>query len=197
MGIGDRHSKRTDKPRPPSPIQRPRAIDAREPEDPLRARGDDDAGAHGPSHARPPAPAPAPAAEPRVARQPAAGEVSPAKRITGLPVFAEGSRRTPPLVDPVARHDIVLSRARTLDDPLTTRVLAEITRNDVVADRAERAPAPQRAATRTTAEKRAPALSGERTAASSPDTEVHDQRPVLGRRTTRRSIARDEPSRKK
>ena len=32
-------------------------------------------------------------------------------------------------------HDIVLSRARTIDDPLTTRLLAEIARTDAMNDR--------------------------------------------------------------
>src|SRR5262249_55746953 len=145
------------------------------------------------------------AAEPRATHKPATGEVSPAKRITALPVFTEASRRTPALVDPVAMHDIVLARARTLDDPLTTRVLAESSREDAVTDHEQRALHPQRAVTRTLAEKRVPVLSGERTATRSPDMSGHattpretrDKLPALGRRTTRRAIARDEPFRKK
>lgn len=39
------------------------------------------------------------------------------------------------LFDPVSMHDIVLARARTIDDPLTTRLLAEIARTDAMDDR--------------------------------------------------------------
>lgn len=39
------------------------------------------------------------------------------------------------LFDPVSMSDIVLSRARTIDDPLTTRLLAEISRTDLTRER--------------------------------------------------------------
>jgi hypothetical protein len=39
------------------------------------------------------------------------------------------------LFDPVSMSDIVLSRTRTIDDPLTTRLLAEISRTDMTRDR--------------------------------------------------------------
>jgi hypothetical protein len=133
MGVGDRHSKRAalEKQRASSAIQRSYVVDDRELDDPFSAWDDDDAGAHKPSLAHA---ASSVSARTRVERKPAA-EVAPAERAPEPPpVLASGSaRRTIPLdalVDPVAMRDIVISRARTLDDPLTTRVLAEIARND-------------------------------------------------------------------
>ncbi|HWU87583.1 MAG TPA: hypothetical protein VN253_09935 [Kofleriaceae bacterium] len=74
------------------------------------------------------------------------------------------------LVDPVSMHDIVLSRARTIDDPLTTQLLAEISRSDLMNERASR----------------------ERPLGP-------DEEPPAPRRTTRRGMVRpeDEPFRKK
>lgn len=174
MGIGDRHSKRnaaTKVPAPASTVQRPYVVDDRELDDAFSAWDEDDALARKPerrseapqlAHATSSALAPT-----RVERKPAAvgpaavGPVSPAKVIDAL-------------VDPVAMRDIVISRARTLDDPLTTRVLAEIARSEALSDRPHRG-RPQ----------------------AEPDA-ARDPIVTARRRTTRRSVVlRDEPSRKK
>ena len=55
------------------------------------------------------------------------------------PAFDPPSDPALKLVDPVSMHDIVLSRARTIDDPLTTRLLAEIARSDAMGDRSQHA----------------------------------------------------------
>src|SRR4051812_15319191 len=126
MGVGDRHSKRTDKPKAPIAIQRSHVIDDRELDDPFSAWDDDDAGAHRSSPAPQP-PQVTSGAQTRVERKPVAGMASAVRRAIALPVFADGSSRrtTPlvdpvidplvdPLVDPVAMRDISISRARTL-----------------------------------------------------------------------------------
>ncbi|HWO24418.1 MAG TPA: hypothetical protein VNO30_36990 [Kofleriaceae bacterium] len=136
MGVGDRHSKRVaaEKAKAESAKQAHEAFD-REIDDVFSAWDVADAGAHEPDPAQmPDAPA---VARPRV--DPKTG-----------PVPADA------LVDPVAMRDIVLSRARTVDDPLTTRVLAEIARSDeneatpegAENPRGQRGPLPQRARTR-------------------------------------------------
>jgi hypothetical protein len=106
--------------------------------------------------------------------------MAPAKPIPEAPpVIADGSARrgTPldALVDPVAMRDIVISRARTLHDPLTTRVLAEVARKDVngeLADPSAAEPARGR--------------------------DTRDEISMTRRRTQHRPpLARDEPFRKK
>ena len=105
-------------------------------------------------------------------------------------------------------RDIVISRARTLDDPLTTRVLAEIARAA-----AEAEPVPQRTRTVKLGPARtANAISHASTIASTtahattavmslpetaevPDVDAADAE--TRRRTTRRGIPREEPARKK
>lgn len=98
------------------------------------------------------------------------------------------------LVDPVSMNDIVLSRARTIDDPLTTRLLAEISRTDLMNER-EVHLRPTRDLTPS-----APAVAGRESAelgaARSPILEDELRARV---RTTRRQVVRpkDEPFRKK
>jgi hypothetical protein len=135
MGVGDRHSRRTDKSRIATPairsIPAESSADDRELDDPFSAWDEDDAGVHRQS----PDSQLAAAAQTRMERRPskAAAATPPASTDAAPPVLVEGSSRrittrAEPLVDPVAMRDIVLSRARTLDDPLTTRMLAEVTR---------------------------------------------------------------------
>jgi hypothetical protein len=138
-------------------------------------------------------------------------------------VSAQGTSPRPgpsdALVDPVAMRDIVIARSRTLDDPLTTRVLAEIARSEAMNDRGRRGPLPQRTRTHPEAVKVAPpkilaaaeavanARAGERTPERSPDMiAARRQEPssahtpdeiIVPRGPTRGGFARDEPFRKK
>jgi len=214
MGVGDRHSKRTNKPvvRADPPAH---AVDDRELDDPFSAWDDDDAGAHRPSRAA----QLAAAAQTRLERKPAS------------------QADAAPLIDPVAMQGIVISRARTLDDPLTTRVLAEVARTEPrssasIATAAARAvtreiapadpeaheePAPSRrrptmrlAPSKLPAERRSESRTSEHssdtpdaraTEATSP--EARDTRPTrkeipgMNRQGAGRPIARDEPFRKR
>ncbi len=150
MGVGDRHSKRTaagDQAKAAS-IQPPAAVDDHELDDAFSAWDDDDAGAHQPPPAVRLARVAISSAQTRVERPGAVGPTPPAQpaqpaRATP-PTLADGSSHRPTpladaLLDPVAMRDIVISRVRTLDDPLTTRVLAEIarrtTRDDIAVAR--------------------------------------------------------------
>ncbi len=206
MGVGDRHSKRVvaaDKAKAPAPIQRAWVIDDRELDDEFSAWDEDDAGALKPAHLRPETRATV--AQTRIERRGGTGVTSAAKRALPPPVIADGSsRRATPLsdalLDPVAMRDIVIARARTLDDPMTTRVLAEIARAEAKSDRpSQRAQrvsatddaaviAPSRVATRS-----ADMIAASRTSSRS----TRDEIAVSRRRTARRSIAREEPFRKK
>ena len=213
MGVGDRHSKRLDKPRAEGPASRaaPPAhpVDDRELDDPFSAWDDDDAGAHRPT------PAPQPAAvqtrnERKVAVKAAAIRgrgPGPASSTSAPPVLAEGSSRQPappdePLVDPVAMRDIVISRARTLDDPLTTRVLAELARKKTSSDAAivlPAAPEPGEPARSDHATKKispaklpAEARSGTRTATRSPDAPAEQEPPPAPLEPSDARITRQE-----
>lgn len=199
MGVGDRHSKRfvpADKARAPAPIQRAWVIDDRELDDEFSAWDDDDAGAQKPAHMR--QETRATVAQTRVEKRGNTG-LTPSVQRTLTPKFADGSsRRATPLsdalLDPVAMRDIVISRARTLDDPLTTRVLAEIARGEAKNDRG----LPANGAPRVPASGSAPARSPDMAAAASPRTSSRNTRDDISRRRTgRRAIARDEPFRKK
>jgi hypothetical protein len=217
MGVGDRHSKRVaaEKAKTPSPIQRVYAVDDRELDDAFSAWDEDDAGARKPGPAQMaaasstartrverkagPVSLAAAAAQPAAtAAQPAAAAAQPAATAAQLAAGSPGAPSRPApdraLVDPVAMRDIVISRARTVDDPLTTRVLAEIARTEATHDetnkRGQRGPLPQRARTLADVVKVAPpkilsaataataaiaataenASSGPRTSAHSPDT---------------------------
>lgn len=227
MGVGDRYSRRTDRrsriaiPAIRSIPSAP-AVDDRELDDPFSAWDDDDAGAHRPAQTS--------VAPTRIERKPAkALAASPADAVSTPPVLAEGSTRraTPlvdPLVDPVAMRDIVIARAQTLEDPLTSRVLAEIarkrTRSDVgiplpglagadpdagpVPGAAQADAAPQESPSTGRATVRiglprppgAGPRSGTRTAARPPEALAGPEAPpsAPGRR---RPIARDEPFRKR
>jgi len=198
MGVGDRHSKRpgaADKRKPAGAIQRSHVVDDRELDDPFSAWDDDDAGALQPGHAP----------------QRAHGAVSSTastrvERRSAAPLAAHDPSAP---VDPVAMRDIVISRARTLDDPLTTRVLAEIARKDAMSDPRGRALLAQRAPTYGNAVKLPPRTSEDRTAVRASDTPpaeapsptsrvTRDAIATSRRRTGRRPpIARDEPFRKK
>jgi hypothetical protein len=206
MGVGDRHSKRAvvaggrpqAVPVPAPVIEAGRrappadAIAAHVPDDSeldeaFSAWDDDDALARRPALPSAARGTPSMLAETRVGRRPA-GSAAPATDPGG------GDRRAPPLaelaarlIDPVSAHDIVLSRARTIDDPLTTRVLAEIARADAMSERAGPAVAPAAAPI----DPAAPAQQPAPPAAAVPI--------AIGRRTTRRSVphVRDEPLRKK
>jgi hypothetical protein len=191
MGVGDRHSKRAaaDKHKASSPIQRSHAVDDRELDDPFSAWDDDDAGAQKLTHAHASGSS---MTRTRIDRKPAAG-MAPARPIPEAPpIIADGSSRRATLldalVDPVAMRDIVISRARTLDDPLTTRVLAEVARKDALDEIAL-----PRAQTRTTASAPDPSVAG------SPRTrDTRDEISMARRRTQRRpAVARDDPFRKK
>jgi hypothetical protein len=130
-----------DKAKAAGAIQRPAAVDDHELDDAFSAWDDDDAGAHRPPPSVRLARAAISSAQTRIERRGAVGPTPPAQPAHATPpALADGSshRSTPladALLDPVAMRDIVISRVRTLDDPLTTRVLAEIarrtTRNDV------------------------------------------------------------------
>jgi hypothetical protein len=203
MGVGDRHSKRAtaDKAKVPQPQPQPQpplATDERELDDAFSAWDDDDAGARKPAHPVL-AQSTASSARTRLERKPAP--------------LADA------LVDPVAMRDIVISRARTLDDPLTTRVLAEIARTVAQNEPARTAPLTPRTRTRDAVVRMAPpkflaaigTRAGERPPARSPDMiadepkqppsphtpEDADELATPPRRTTRRSISREEPFRKK
>jgi hypothetical protein len=192
MGVGDRHSRRTSKSKDLLPairsLRRSYIVDDRELDDPFSAWDDDDAGARKPAPAAQRAhAAAAPGAPTRLERKPAAG-VDPF------------SKTVPVLVDPVAMRDIVLSRVRTLDEPRTARVLAQIARAPTPG---ELEPA---TSTRPTEQmppsKLPPALVEARRDPPGPrdarDTRATRQElPRLGRRGSRRPIARDEPFRKK
>jgi hypothetical protein len=193
MGVGDRHSKRAAaekaKAQQQPQLQQPSyAVDQRELDDAFSAWDDDDAGAHKP--AQPVlAQATASSARTRLERKPAP--------------LADA------LVDPVAMRDIVISRARTLDDPLTTRVLAEIARTEAQNDLARTAPLTPRTRTRDAVVKIAPpkflpaigTRAGERPPGMRADEPKQpddaDELATPRRRTTRRSISREEPFRKK
>jgi hypothetical protein len=200
MGVGDRHSKRTDKPRAEGPASRaaPPAIpvDDRELDDAFSAWDDDDAGAHQPS----PAPLPVMAAQTRIERKVAAKaaipDPGPASSASVPPVFAKGSSRRPapldePLVDPVAMQDIVISRARTLHDPLTTRVLAELARKKTSSDAAIVLPTAPEAANAPRATP-AEARSGTRTATKSPDPPTEQAPPPAALEPSDARITRQE-----
>jgi hypothetical protein len=199
MGVGDRHSKRAaaEKPKQPPEQQPSVAIDDRELDDPFSAWDDDDAGAHKPVHPVL-AESTASSARTRLERKPAP--------------LADA------LVDPVAMRDIVISRVRTLDDPLTTRVLAEIARTEAMNDPARTAPLTPRTRTRDAVKMASPKFlaaigtrAGEHPPARPPDMiadepkqppsphtpEDADELATPRRRTTRRSISREEPFRKK
>ncbi len=189
MGVGDRHSKRFagDKAKP-SAIQRPAAVGDHALDDPFSAWDDDDAGAQRPSpHARLATPVTSALAQTRIERRGAGAPALPAQRAPTMPdgtppVVTGGSTSRPTpladsLLDPIAMRDIVISRVRTLDDPLTTGVLAEIARSAVTRDlaRVEHAPKSPEERSRTT----------------------RDDIAVPRRRTERRPISREEPFRKK
>lgn len=206
MGVGDRHSKRAvgpGKAKATASIQRAYVIDDRELDDPFSAWDDDDAGAQKPTPFSRTQTTTTSVQQTRVERRGATALTPSAKgALVPPPVIADGSsRRATPLsdalLDPVAMRDIVISRARTLDDPLTTRVLAEIARGEATNNR----PVPH---SHDDAAASAPA----RRAARSPDmipTEPSDafsgdtrhDISMPRRRTARRAIVRDEPFRKK
>jgi hypothetical protein len=196
MGIGDRHSKRnaaTKIPTVRSAALRPYELDDGELDDAFSAWDEDDALARKPDPASEvPRLAQATSsslAQTRVERKPAVG-TSPSVKMADA------------LVDPVAMRDIVISRARTLDDPLTTRVLAEIARSEAPG---ERATVPQRARARIRTVRIAPFLpvAGTRppvlsTTPAKPDTDDADDADddvtaTPRRRTTRRSIRMEKP----
>jgi hypothetical protein len=208
MGVGDRHSKRpaaADKHKDSSPLQRSHVVDDRELDDAFSAWDEHDAGAHKQAHAATGGGAVSTTAPTRVERRPAAAASAPATQAARPPVAAQGS--SPQIVDPVARHDIVISRARTLHDPLTTGLLAEIARMEAANDRGSRPSHTQRARTYGNAVKISLPKSEDRTAGRPPDmlpTEPpeptsRESRDAIAaaRRTTRRVVARDEPFRKK
>lgn len=197
---------RTKIPTVSAPASRSYAVDDRELDDSFSAWDDDDAGAHRPVH---PAPAQLASssstslAQTRIERKPLAVGTGPSRRMADA------------LVDPVAMRDIVISRARTLDDPLTTRVLAEIARGEESEREGESEPMPAPQRTRTVKlgpSRTANAISHASTIAIAaahattavmalpdaslpPDTEEADPEPR--RRNTRRGIPREEPARKK
>jgi hypothetical protein len=86
-------------------------------------------------------------------------------------------------------RDIVVSRARTLDDPLTTRVLAEIARSRAMSETN-----PQHLHGRAETVKIAPLAA---TSSESPSHPRHHDIAMPRRRTVRRPISREEPFRKK
>lgn len=228
MGVGDRHSRRAvvDKARLAKLASSTSAragfsIDERELDEPFSAWDEDDALAAKTPH---PQTASSTTAQTRVGRKPHATTQAPNQPAPPPPAPDEdgaiGTLSDPllKLHDPVALRDIVLARARTIDDPLTTRVLAEIARADAASERAQlgradTVEAPAMLLTR--------ARSTERTIPPSPapdlivtDPEPHDRanrRALLDaddddadelrlrRRTTRQTIlrAKDEPFRKK
>jgi hypothetical protein len=181
MGVGDRHSKRGDKAKAPAAISRAFAIDDRELDDPFSAWDEDDALAQKPPHLIPETQTSS--AHTRIERRNAVSVPTPKRELPAQPSkIADGSaRRMTPLadalLDPVAGRDIVISRARTLDDPLTTRVLAEIARGE---------------ARSAAASDDAPTI--ERMPAHSP---TRDDIAISRRRTSRRAVLREEPFRKK
>jgi hypothetical protein len=144
MGVGDRHSKRLDKAQPAGSNQRAYVVDERELDDPFSAWDADDAGA------QPPDPSSQRAQttsslldqtrnERRAAVAPPAASslFSPTTPRTLTPpsyLAAGSSQRPTPLgdshVDPDAARGVAISRVRTLDDPFTTQLLAEIARNE-------------------------------------------------------------------
>jgi hypothetical protein len=210
MGVGDRHSKRVagaGKAKASDSIQRSYVIDDRELDDPFSAWDDDDAGAQKPEPLHHTQTTTTSVAQTRVERRGAVALTpSPKRALAPPPVIADGSsRRATPLsdalLDPVAMRDIVISRARTLDDPMTTRVLAEIARGEAMNNRptySQRAPAPDDAAT--IAPARRAARSPDTITTESPDQPSRNTRDDISmprRRTARRAIARDEPFRKK
>lgn len=202
MGVGDRHSKRATAEKAKQQQQQQQqpssfAPDDRELDDPFSAWDDDDAGAHKPAHPVL-AQSTASSARTRLERKPAP--------------LADA------LADPVAMRDIVISRVRTLDDPLTTGVLAEIARTEAMNDPARTAPLTPRTRTRDAVRMATPKFlaaigtrAGERPPARPPDMiadepkrppsaptpEDADELATPRRRTTRRSISREEPFRKK
>src|SRR5829696_7153218 len=125
MGVGDRHSKRAvgaGKAKDPASIQRSYVTDERELDDPFSAWDDDDAGAQKLPPLHRTQATTTSVEQTRVERRGAVALTPSAKRALGAPpVIADGSsRRATPLndalLDPVAMRDIVISRARTLDD---------------------------------------------------------------------------------
>lgn len=145
MGVGDRHSKRLDKGKPAGSIQCAYVVDERELDDPFSAWDDDDAGAQ---QRDPSAQAAQATCSPlidqtRNERRPQTAPLSPSallspntpRTLTPPTYLATGSSHRPtPLgdahVDPDAARSVVISRVRTLDDPFTTQLLAEIARNE-------------------------------------------------------------------
>ena len=182
MGIGDRHSKRTAATKIPTikMAVQSHTVDDRELDDPFSAWDDDDALARKPelrTEAPPLAQATSSSlAQTRIERKPAIG-TAPSVKVGDA------------LVDPVAMRDIVISRARTLDDPLTTRVLAEIARSEALSEHVAH---PHRARSHVETLKIPPLISPGGAQAEEKKSESHNELATPRRRTTRRSILRDD-----
>lgn len=156
MGVGDRHSKRLDKSKPAGSSQRAYVVDDRELDDPFSAWDDDDAGAQqrDPS-AQAQTASPSVIDQTRNERRPQVAPSSPSallspntpRTLTPPTYLAAGSSHRPtPLgdvhVDPDAARSVVISRVRTLDDPFTTQLLAEIARNEAARSADQDSPDP-------------------------------------------------------